>query len=58
VRAVQFDGACLRRKAETDSNLGHELTTRFAQKLVASLEATQLQLMDIYGEPKAEPTTG
>jgi CRP/FNR family transcriptional regulator, cyclic AMP receptor protein len=57
VRAVQFDGACLREKVETDTHLGYELTTRFAQELVASLEATQVQLMDMYGEPMAEPRT-
>jgi CRP-like cAMP-binding protein len=49
VRAVRFDGACLRRKAEEDPELGYALTTRFAQMLVARLRATQFQLMDVYG---------
>jgi CRP/FNR family cyclic AMP-dependent transcriptional regulator len=53
VRAIQFDGACLRAKAEADAKLGHELTTRFAQMLVARLHATQFQLIDVYGEPDA-----
>jgi CRP/FNR family transcriptional regulator, cyclic AMP receptor protein len=58
VRAVQFDGTCLRNKARINTTLGYELTTRFAQKLVASLEATQLQLTDMYGEPNTEPAAG
>lgn len=50
VRAVQFDGACLRRKCEEDPLLGYDLLTRFAQVLVDRLQATRLQLMDVYGD--------
>jgi len=50
VRAVQFDGACLRRKCEGDPLLGYDLLTRFAQVLVSRLEATHFQLMDVYGD--------
>jgi CRP/FNR family cyclic AMP-dependent transcriptional regulator len=53
VRAVQFDGACLRRKAEADPKLGYYLTNRFAQVLVARLQATQFQLIDVYGDAGA-----
>ena len=49
VRAVQFDGACLRKKCEEDPALGYDLLTRFAQVLVNRLQATRLQLMDVYG---------
>jgi CRP/FNR family cyclic AMP-dependent transcriptional regulator len=49
VRAVQFDGACLRTKCEEDPALGYALLTRFAQVLVNRLQATRLQLMDVYG---------
>jgi CRP/FNR family cyclic AMP-dependent transcriptional regulator len=50
VRAVTFDGACLRRKCEEDPLLGYDLLTRFAQVLVARLQATRLRLMDVYGD--------
>jgi len=49
VRAVKFDGACLRKKCEEDPALGYDLLTRFAQVLVNRLQATRLQLMDVYG---------
>ena len=49
VRAVKFDGACLRKKCEEDPELGYDLLTRFAQVLVNRLQATRLQLMDVYG---------
>ena len=51
VRAVEFDGACLRRKCDDDPQLGYALVTRFAQVLVERLQATRLQLMDVYGDP-------
>lgn len=50
VRAVEFDGACLRTKCEQDPLLGYDLLTRFAQLLVERLQATRLQLMDVYGD--------
>jgi CRP-like cAMP-binding protein len=50
VRAVQFDGACLRGKCDDDPALGYDLITRFAQVLVSRLQATRLQLMDVYGD--------
>lgn len=49
VRAVQFDGVCLRKKCEEDPVLGYDLLSRFAQVLVNRLQATRLQLMDVYG---------
>jgi len=50
VRAVQFDGACLRRKCDEDPLLGYDLLTRFSQVLIGRLQATRLQLMDVYGD--------
>lgn len=50
VRAIQFDGACLRGKCEDDPVLGYDLLNRFAQVLVSRLQATRLQLMDVYGD--------
>ena len=50
VRAVQFDGACLRGKCTDDPLLGYQLLSRFARVLVERLQATRFQLMDIYGD--------
>jgi len=48
VRALALDGVCLREKCERDPNLGYDLVQRFAQVAVRRLEATQLQLLDLY----------
>ena len=48
-RVVAFDGACLRGKCEADHELGYELMRRFAATLVERLQATRLQLLDVYG---------
>ena len=50
---IGLDGACLRQKCEADSALGYALMKRFAQILVQRLEATRLQLVDVYGEVRA-----
>lgn len=50
VRALVFDGRCLRGKFVTDPVLGYELMRRFAQVIAERLEATGLQLLDIYGD--------
>lgn len=49
VRAVEFDGACLRRKCEADPVLGYALMKRFAGVFARRLEATRVQLLDLYG---------
>jgi len=46
---IGFDGVCLRGKCETDHDLGYELMRRFAENLVDRLQATRLQLLDVYG---------
>lgn len=48
IRALQFDGICLREKAELDHDLGYELMKRMAYILIQRLQATRLQLLDIY----------
>jgi CRP-like cAMP-binding protein len=53
-RTVAFDGACLRGKCEADKALGYELMQRFAAVILDRLQATRLQLLDVYGEPAAE----
>jgi CRP/FNR family transcriptional regulator, cyclic AMP receptor protein len=49
VRALSLDGACLRAKCEKDPALGYQLMRRFTQLLMARLEATRMQLLDLYG---------
>lgn len=51
--AIVFDGACLRGKAEADHDLGYELLRRFAAQMLARLQATRLQLLDVYGRADA-----
>jgi CRP/FNR family cyclic AMP-dependent transcriptional regulator len=50
---VAFDGLCLRGKCEADHELGYELMRRFAASLIDDLEATRLQLLDVYGHAGA-----
>jgi CRP-like cAMP-binding protein len=49
-RALALDGKCLRTKCEADHDLGYELLKRFAHIIELRLEATHLQLLDVYGE--------
>jgi CRP/FNR family cyclic AMP-dependent transcriptional regulator len=49
--AIGFDGECLRRKAEDDHDLGYELMKRFAAQMVDRLQATRIQVLDVYGQP-------
>jgi CRP-like cAMP-binding protein len=50
VRVIAIDGKCLREKCEDDHNLGYELMRRFALIIAERLEATRLQLLDVYGK--------
>ncbi|TLM98114.1 Crp/Fnr family transcriptional regulator, partial [bacterium] len=47
-RAIALDGKCLRAKSEEDHNLGYELLKRFSEIIVERLDATRLQLLDLY----------
>ena len=49
VRAVRMDGACLRGKCDADPRLGYDLMRRFAGLTATRLQATRLQLLDVYG---------
>lgn len=48
VRAVGFDAACLRDKAEADPRLGYELMKRFAALLLRRMQSARLRLLDVY----------
>ncbi len=51
VRAFGFDARCLRDKCEEDHDLGYDLMKRFVPVLVERLQATRLQILDVYGGP-------
>lgn len=49
--AVALDAACLRGKCDDDPVLGYALFNRFAALMGERLQATRLQLLDVYGAP-------
>jgi len=48
-RAIGIDAACLRNKCDADPQLGYEMMKRFLPVLAKRLNATRLQLLDVYG---------
>ncbi len=50
---VAFDGRCLREKCESDHELGYQLMRRFAAAAIERLQATRMQLLDVYANPVA-----
>ena len=48
-RAIAMDAACLRGKCEGDHDLGYEMMKRFMPVLIQRLQATRLQILDVYG---------
>jgi CRP-like cAMP-binding protein len=48
-RAIALDGRCLRERSEEDHDLGFQLMKRAAHVMEERLQATRLQLLDIYG---------
>jgi CRP/FNR family transcriptional regulator, cyclic AMP receptor protein len=48
-RAIAVNAACLREKSEADHDLGYEMMKRFMPVLVQRLQATRLQILDVYG---------
>ena len=49
VRAIGIDAKCLRGKCESDHDFGYAMMMRFVPVLVERLQATQLQVLDVYG---------
>lgn len=47
-RAIALDGKCLREKCEANHSLGYALLKRLAQLMDLRLQATRLQLLDVY----------
>lgn len=49
VRALSFDGTCLRKKMEKDGALGYEVLRRFVPVMAHRLQSARLQMLDLYG---------
>lgn len=47
-RGIAVDARCLRTKCDADTGFGYELLKRFSQVMEQRLEATRLQLLDLY----------
>jgi CRP/FNR family cyclic AMP-dependent transcriptional regulator len=47
-RAIALDGKCLRSKCELNHDLGYELLKRLSQIVNRRLDATRMQLVDVY----------
>ncbi len=47
-QGILINGQCLRAKGEADHDLGYELVKRVAQVMMQRLQATRLQLLDLY----------
>jgi len=50
-RAIALDGKCLRTKCEEDHDLGYELLRRFSHIIMQRLQATRMQVLDMYASP-------
>lgn len=48
-RAILLDGICIRQKCDTDHDFGYEVMRRVTEMMEHRLQATRLQLLDIYG---------
>jgi CRP-like cAMP-binding protein len=47
-RLLAFNAPCLRAVCETDHDIGYPLVSRFAEIITQRLQATRLQLLDVY----------
>jgi CRP/FNR family transcriptional regulator, cyclic AMP receptor protein len=47
--ALSLDGKCIREKCESDHDLGYEVFKRFSHLMSQRLQATRLQVLDVFG---------
>ena len=47
-QAISLDATCLRNKCEEDHDFGYEFMKRFSDIIIQRLQATRLQLLDLY----------
>jgi CRP-like cAMP-binding protein len=52
---ITLDAPCVRERVEADPRLGFELMRRFTELSIQRLQATRLQLLDLYGGEHALP---
>jgi CRP-like cAMP-binding protein len=52
-RAVAFDADRLRALCDTDPRLGYHITRQILSAVAERLQATRLQLLDVFGDPSA-----
>lgn len=52
LRAVEIDAVCLRKKCEDDPAVGLAFYRNFTPLIASRLDATRLQLIDVYGHPQ------
>jgi CRP-like cAMP-binding protein len=50
-RAIGIDAACLRGKSDADHDFGYEMMQAFLPVLAKRLQATRMQILDVYGTP-------
>ncbi len=55
VRVIALDGKCLRTKCENDHDFGYEMLKRLSHVMERRLEATRMQLLDVYGSNSGAP---
>jgi CRP-like cAMP-binding protein len=48
IRALAIDGKCLRAKCEANHDLGYELLKRVSSIMYQRLQATRMQILDVY----------
>jgi CRP-like cAMP-binding protein len=53
VGVIAVDARCLRDKANAEPEFGYELMKRVSQIMLDRLQATQLRLLDLYGDVRA-----
>ncbi|MFE8071850.1 cyclic nucleotide-binding domain-containing protein [Marinobacteraceae bacterium S3BR75-40.1] len=51
-RALAMDARCLRTKCDEDAALGYEVLKRMLPILIGRLQATRMQILDVYGAPE------
>ena len=54
IHAIQFDGQCLRDKCDRDPVMGYALMQSFSRLMIQRVEATRLQLLDLYGQGRGK----
>lgn len=55
-QALVFDGNWLRLKCQEDRDLGYEMLKHFTELVAARLDATRLQLLDLYSVDEHTPS--